>query len=365
MQEASMIDCDVHSNWRSADVLLPYLPRASAGTSSAVSRRARLVPARHRPWLHPEDFKRLDAVPPTADAAGSDYAFMCEQLLDRFALEVAILTGEEAIEVSTLANPHYAQALAQAYNDWLVEEWLRRDARLRGSLVVAPQDPHGAASEIRRHGGTPTSCRCSSPPAHSARTAIPSISDLRSVRGDRPAVGGPSRRAGTASTPARPAVVRRRSSRELGSLSGSDLRRLRGDVVSYLPQDPGTALNPALRIGTRLHEILETHAPTPAPRSASPACARRSRRPRCPPTTRSRAAIRTSSPGGQQQRLTVCVCDEPTTGLDVTTQSRVLSGGERQRVAIARAGGRADGPRVRRGPALDVSVQAAIVELLG
>jgi hypothetical protein len=303
-------------------------------------------------------------VPPTGDAAGADYAFMCEQPLDRFAIELAILTGEgdRGLHAGEPALRAGARAGLQRLARGRVAA---RDARLRGSLVVAPQDPHGAASEIRRHGGTPTSCRCSSPPAHSARTAIPSISDLRSVRGDRPAVGGPSRRAGTASTPARPAVVRRRSSRELGSLNGSDLRRLRRDVVSYLPQDPGTALNPALRIGTRLHEILETHAPTPAPRSASPACARRSRRPRCPPTTRSRAAIRTSSPGGQQQRLTVCVCDEPTTGLDVTTQSRVLSGGERQRVAIARAGGRADGPRVRRGPALDVSVQAAIVELLG
>jgi uncharacterized protein len=212
MQEASMIDCDVHSNWRSADVLLPYLPRASAGTSSAVSRRARLVPARHRPWLHPEDFKRLDAVPPTADAAGSDYAFMCEQLLDRFALEVAILTGEEAIEVSTLANPHYAQALAQAYNDWLVEEWLRRDARLRGSLVVAPQDPHGAAKEIRRLGGHPDIVRVlvstgaqrpyGDPFYHrSGKRARRSACRWRPTSASR-----------AASTSARPAVVRRRSS---------------------------------------------------------------------------------------------------------------------------------------------------------
>jgi predicted TIM-barrel fold metal-dependent hydrolase len=66
-----------------------------------------------------------------------------------------VLTGEEAIEVSTLANPYYAQALARAYNDWMVEEWLPRDPRFKGSLVVAPQDPAGAAEEIRRLGGHP------------------------------------------------------------------------------------------------------------------------------------------------------------------------------------------------------------------
>ena len=35
--------------------------------------------------------------------------------------------------------------------------------------------------------------------------------------------------------------------------------RLRGGVVSYVPQDPAAALNPALRIGTQLRETLEAH----------------------------------------------------------------------------------------------------------
>ena len=48
--------------------------------------------------------------------------------------------------------------------------------------------------------------------------------------------------------------------RDLSSLSTGDLRRLRGGTVSYIPQDPGTSLNPALRIGTQLSEILEAHA---------------------------------------------------------------------------------------------------------
>jgi predicted TIM-barrel fold metal-dependent hydrolase len=152
-----MIDCDVHNNWSSARVLLPYLPAAFR----EYLERGELpgdrgsFPHAHRPWLHPEDFKRADAAPPGGQMAGSDCEFMREQLLDRYGADYAILTGEEAIEVSTLANPYYAQALASAYNDWMVETWLPRDPRLRGSLVVAPQDPHGAAREIRRLGGHP------------------------------------------------------------------------------------------------------------------------------------------------------------------------------------------------------------------
>jgi predicted TIM-barrel fold metal-dependent hydrolase len=152
-----LIDCDVHNTWGSADVLLPYLPPAfreymergelPGGSGS--------FPAAHRPWLHPEDFKRTDAAPPDGGPAGSDHAFMCEQLLDRYAIDHAILNGEEAIEVSTLANPYYAQALASAYNDWVLEEWLSRDERLQASLVVAPQDPTAAAAEVRRLGGHP------------------------------------------------------------------------------------------------------------------------------------------------------------------------------------------------------------------
>ncbi len=152
-----LIDCDVHNNWASSEVLLPYL----APAFREYLERGELAggrgsfPAAHRPWLHPEDFRRTDATPPSGAMAGSDYDFLRTQLLDRYDLDYAILNGEEAIEVSTLANPYYAAALASAYNDWVLDEWISRDERLRASLVIAPQDPHAAAAEIRRLGGHP------------------------------------------------------------------------------------------------------------------------------------------------------------------------------------------------------------------
>jgi peptide/nickel transport system ATP-binding protein len=122
--------------------------------------------------------------------------------------------------------------------------------------------------------------------------------------------------------------------RDIAELGVSDLRRMRGGTVSYIPQDPGTALNPALRIGTQLAEILDAHA---AGRSSEER-AERARQALEEVALPSDDAFLRRYPhqlsGGQQQRVAIAmafanrpkviVCDEPTTGLDVTTQARVL-----------------------------------------
>src|SRR5262249_48591569 len=41
------------------------------------------------------------------------------------------------------------------------------------------------------------------------------------------------------------------------ALDDEQLRRLRGSLVSYVPQDPASSLNPALRIGIQLREVIE------------------------------------------------------------------------------------------------------------
>jgi len=120
---------------------------------------------------------------------------------------------------------------------------------------------------------------------------------------------------------------------DLAGMRDAELRKLRGGVVAYVPQDPGTALNPALRIGTQLSETLEAHG-----RLGESEREQRLRETleevALPPEPEFRRRYPHQLSGGQQQRVAIAmafacrphviVCDEPTTGLDVTTQARVL-----------------------------------------
>jgi oligopeptide/dipeptide ABC transporter ATP-binding protein len=122
--------------------------------------------------------------------------------------------------------------------------------------------------------------------------------------------------------------------REVLKLNRDQQRRLRGRVISYVPQDPASALNPALRIGTQLTEALEVHG---VGGSGEERRARVAEMMREVALSDDPAYLRRyphELSGGQQQRIglamafacrpRVIVLDEPTTGLDVTTQAHVL-----------------------------------------
>lgn len=112
-------------------------------------------------------------------------------------------------------------------------------------------------------------------------------------------------------------------------VTAATARKLRGRVVSYIPQSPASALNPSLRLRTQLLECLPPNHPDPA------AALMRALQEVALPTD---AEFLNRYPhqisGGQQQRITIAmafiarpdfiVLDEPTTGLDVSTQRHVL-----------------------------------------
>jgi uncharacterized protein len=149
-----IVDCDCHNYWTSATVLEPYLSGVwkDMFVHGEKTGPVGAFPHGHRPWFHPHGFSRKDVRPVTED---DNYAIMKEKHLDPNRIDVAILTGDEPMEASTLANPYYASALVAAYNDYQIDHWLSKDSRFMGSIVIAPQDPHQAAKEIRRLGHHP------------------------------------------------------------------------------------------------------------------------------------------------------------------------------------------------------------------
>jgi peptide/nickel transport system ATP-binding protein len=121
--------------------------------------------------------------------------------------------------------------------------------------------------------------------------------------------------------------------RELVGRSQSDLRRLRGDQIAMVYQDPMQALNPSVTVGDQLAEVLTFHRDL-ATDEAWDKSVDMLNRVYMPDAANVMKRYPHQISGGQQQRVVIAmallnnpallIMDEPTTALDVTVEAVVL-----------------------------------------
>ncbi|TME31106.1 MAG: amidohydrolase, partial [Chloroflexi bacterium] len=138
-----VIDADVHNEVPNAQALFPYLAEYWIEHITNT-----LFKGPTEPYYPPDSpvaarpgSRPADKIPP-----GSSLALIQEQVLDPADVQYAVLNCLYAID--SLHNPDAAVALASAVNDWQIAEWLDKEPRLRGSIVVPSQLPSAAAREI-------------------------------------------------------------------------------------------------------------------------------------------------------------------------------------------------------------------------
>ncbi|MEB3369959.1 amidohydrolase family protein [Saccharopolyspora mangrovi] len=146
----TIVDSDIHPQALPRDIL----PRLDARNRRRFEMFGSRVPG--PPEIYPRVSNggyRLDSWP-EGGFPGNDLSLVRQQLLDEFDVDHGVLIPLQSHSWGVEAR-EFADALCRALNDWIVEEWLDPEPRLRSSIGVPLESPDLAAAEIRRRAHDP------------------------------------------------------------------------------------------------------------------------------------------------------------------------------------------------------------------
>ena len=121
---------------------------------------------------------------------------------------------------------------------------------------------------------------------------------------------------------------------DLTRLSDKDLRKICGNDISMIFQEPMTSLNPVLKVGRQVRETLLVHNPAMSKAEAKQRVVEMFQRVGIPEAEKRYDCYPHELSGGLRQRVMIAmamvckpkllIADEPTTALDVTIEAQIL-----------------------------------------
>ena len=158
MDGSPIVDGCAFHEWTSSMSLLKYMdeswrtlliPAGPAGRSRVLGMRGSRVV--YDPLRGP-----VATMEPQSglDVPGSDFGAFEREVLAQDSIERVVLGYDVGLQSTSFVHRYLARDVARAANDWTLREWLPRDKRLYGMVLVATSIPEAAAAEIRRVGAS-------------------------------------------------------------------------------------------------------------------------------------------------------------------------------------------------------------------
>lgn len=147
-----VVDTDAHVTERLEEVL-EYMDEEYAGIRRIIAEAAHpahdVYSVAHPlpPFIHSEAFGDVYGDHPTGTVEAK------KKEMKEFGLDYSILNPTLNLALSTVNNDQAAVALANAYNAWILDQFVDAREHIYTPLVVAPQHPEKAADEIDDRAG--------------------------------------------------------------------------------------------------------------------------------------------------------------------------------------------------------------------